>query len=222
MGRRPLAARAMTPAQRQRRWRAGQCGLPLSHATASLAPLIASGHRFGAILADPPWTFETRSDQGKGRSAERHYGCMPLPDIKAMPVAALASDHCALFMWTTFPHMQQALEVIEAWGFRYVTTAFVWVKETPKRTGLHWGLGYWTRANAEPCLLATRGNPKRLARDVHQIVTAPVTTHSRKPDEVHHHIERLVPGPYLEVFARRPHMGWTVFGAEVNEDDDIA
>jgi N6-adenosine-specific RNA methylase IME4 len=82
--------------------------------------------------------------------------------------------------------------------------------------GLHWGTGYWTRANAELCLLATKGAAKRRARNVHQVVIAPVAEHSRKPDKVSDRIERLVGGPYLEMFARRPRQGWTVWGNEVD------
>src|SRR5215831_6193470 len=116
-----------------------------------------------------------------------------------------------------------ALEVIKACGFDYKTAGFLWVK-TEKDAGvisldgegLHWGMGYHTRANTETCLLATRGSPQRLAKDVHQIVIAPVgDEHSAKPDEVYRRIERLYPGPYLELFARKPRDGWTTWGNEI-------
>jgi MT-A70 len=121
-----------------------------------LRDLIKTGKRFPVIYAEPPWTFETRTDKGKGRSAERHYVCMSLDDIKALPVRPLAAADCALFLWTTFPHLWQAHEVIEAWGFSYRTLGLIWVKQTRDRQRLAIGNGYWTRANSEPCLLAAR------------------------------------------------------------------
>jgi N6-adenosine-specific RNA methylase IME4 len=93
------------------------------------------------------------------------------------------------------------------------------VKQNPSGEGLHWGNGYWTRSNSEPCLLATRGTPQRLAMDVHQVVLAPVGEHSKKPEEVRRRIERLVAGPYLELYGRRPVPGWTVWGNEIAPSD---
>ncbi len=172
--------------------------------------------RFGAIVADPPWTFKTYSERGKGRSAERHYSCMTLEAIKALPVGEIAAKDCALFLWTTNPMLPMALDVIRAWGFEYKTVAFVWVKQNGSGDGWHFGMGYWTRANPELCLLATRGAPKRLAKNVRQLVVAPVAEHSRKPPEVLHRIKQLVSGPYLEMFARDD--GFTKWGNEYQRD----
>jgi N6-adenosine-specific RNA methylase IME4 len=134
-------------------------------------------------------------------------------------VADLAADDCTLFMWAVMPQLQEALDVIKAWGFTYKTVAFNWVKQNRSGDGLFFGMGYWTRANSEVCLLATRGSPVRLNADVHQVIMSPVAEHSRKPDEAAARIERLVPGPYIELFARRPRAGWDVFGNEVEADD---
>ena len=180
-----------------------------------LASLASTGKRFSVIYADPPWEFRVYSGKGKQRSAERHYDTASLNDIKALPVPALAADDCALFLWCVMPELPGALDVIKAWGFEYKTAAFTWIKENRSGEGLFWGMGYWTRANAELCLLATRGAPKRLAMDVHQVVMAPVTEHSRKPEEVRIRIERLLAGPYLELFARRERPGWVTWGDEV-------
>lgn len=177
--------------------------------------LVKSGKKFGVIYADPPWSFEVYSGKGKQRSADRHYDCMSLDDIKALPVPALAAEDCALFLWSVWPEIPGALEVISAWGFTYKTAGFVYVKETRGGNGLHWGMGYWTRANTEPCLLATRGSPKRQAKDVHQVLMSPVGEHSRKPEETQARIERLLPGPYLEMFGRRPMPGWSVWGNQI-------
>jgi len=190
---------------------------------ASLQGLIDSGARFGAILADPPWPFRVYSGRGKRRSVERHYPTMSHADIRTgrfgpaggpgpVEIAALALPHCALFLWAVLPQLPEALAVIEAWGFEYKTAAFCWVKTNRGVGGPATGMGYWTRSNAELVLLATRGAPRRLARDVPQIVMAPRGAHSAKPSIVHDSIERLVPGPYLELFARRMAPRWTVWG----------
>lgn len=181
-----------------------------------LNELINAGKKFAVIYADPPWLFKVYSGKGKARSADRHYDTMSLDDIKALPVAQLAADDCALLLWSVWPEMAGAMAVIEAWGFTYKTAGFVWTKETPSRKGLHWGMGYWTRANTEPCLLATRGSPKRQAKDVHQVIMSPVGPHSRKPEETQARIERLLPGPYLELFGRRPMKRWTVWGNQIS------
>jgi N6-adenosine-specific RNA methylase IME4 len=172
--------------------------------------------KFGTILADPPWNHDAW-ESGGDRHPSRHYSVIDTPDIAALRVASVAADDCALFLWACFPLLQQALEVVEAWGFSYRTTAFVWVKTNPRAGSLFMGCGAWTRANPEPCLIATRGNPRRLNADVHSVIVAPRREHSRKPDEVHDRIERLMPGPYLELFGRQERPGWTVWGNEVGK-----
>lgn len=168
--------------------------------------------KYSVIYADPPWSFDVWSGAGKDRAAENHYPTMTQADIEALPVADMAADDCALIMWAVMPQLPEALAVIKAWGFEYKTCAFVWVKTTQDGERPATGMGYWTRANAEICLLATRGSPARLNADVHQVIMSPRTEHSRKPDEVAARIERLLPGPYLEMFARSPREGWDVWG----------
>jgi N6-adenosine-specific RNA methylase IME4 len=187
-----------------------------------LVALAATGKRFGVILADPPWPWESWGDSGKIMSApDNHYGTSTLDQIARLPVAALAADDCALLLWCTGPHITIGthVKVIEAWGFRPSTIAFVWVKEN-KSDGMirNRGQGYWTLANAEVVFIATKGSPLRLAKDVHQVVMAPVGEHSEKPDEVRRRIERLFPGPYLELYGRKPVPGWTVWGNEIPRD----
>lgn len=104
--------------------------------------------KYSVIYADPPWRYKVYSKKGLGRSAESHYPTMRLEDIKALPIGELAAKDCALFMWITFPCMQEAFQVLEAWGFQYKTTAFVWIKQNRVSDSLFWGMGYWTRANA--------------------------------------------------------------------------
>lgn len=171
---------------------------------------------YGAILADPPWDFKVRSSKGEGRSASQHYKIMKLADIKAIPVADMAAPDCCLFLWTTDPHLPQALEVMAAWGFTFKTVAFYWAK-TNRNGSFFKGMGYWTRANVEQVLLGTRGHPKRLAKNVERLIVAPRREHSRKPDETRERIERLAGGPYLEYNARSRRPGWTAMGDEVDK-----
>ena len=171
--------------------------------------------QFGAILADPPWKFETWSDAGKGRSAERHYPTMNFDQLKALPVSEVAAKDCVLFLWATWPMLLSAISLIDAWHFKYKTCGFAWMKNRPLG-GLSLGTGYWTRANTEVCLLAARGHPKRLNADVPQAILEPRREHSRKPD-VYERIERLVGGPYLELFARQRRSNWVSWGNEVDK-----
>ena len=139
---------------------------------------------------------------------------MEIRDIKLIDVPA--DDDCVLFLWAIDPMLPDALELIKAWGFTYKTVAFTWAKINESGKDPIGG-GYWTRANPEMCLLATRGKPKRLNADVRQLLMAPRREHSRKPDEVYGRIEALVDGPYLEMFARQTHPGWDSWGNEVGK-----
>lgn len=180
--------------------------------------------KYGAILADPPWTFKTYSEKGKGRSPDRHYDCSSMRDLERMSylVDDFASEDCTLFMWVTDPMLKNGLALMERWGFEYKTIAFTWVKKTKVECVSDWvgfsvGMGYWTRSNPEICLLGTRGKPKRVNADVRQLIIAPRREHSRKPDEIYERIERLVDGPYLEMFARQRRPGWDAWGNEVDK-----
>lgn len=171
--------------------------------------------KYQVILADPPWTFQTRSDKGLGKSAQAHYDCMSQDEILALPVQELAARDCALFLWATWPTLPQAFKVIEAWGFTYKGLAWEWIKFN-KETGKYaFGTGYGTRKNVEPCLLATRGAPKRLSASVRDIIMSPRREHSRKPPEQYKNIEALFGGPYLELFARHREHGWDAWGNQV-------
>jgi N6-adenosine-specific RNA methylase IME4 len=174
---------------------------------------------YKVIYADPPWTFATYSKKGKGRSPEAHYDCMSFDAIKALPVADWAAPDSILLLWVTDPLLPKGLELLDAWGFTYKTVGFYWAKlnkaaspHAYSDTDFFTGMGFWTRANPEQCLLATKGKPKRIAKDVRRLVVAPRREHSRKPDEVYENIERLADGPYLEMFARSSRDGWDSWG----------
>jgi N6-adenosine-specific RNA methylase IME4 len=182
---------------------------------ADLGRLAQSGYRAGSIGADPQWKFLTRSAEGDGRSANAHYKTEEVEKIKNLPVNELLADDGAFYMWMVDWCPQDALDLLAHWGLRHVTTAFTWVKMNQSGEGWHMGQGYWTRANPEQCWLATKGAPKRLYADVHQLIVAPVMEHSRKPDEWLDRIERLTKGEYLELNARRLRKGWMSWGDEL-------
>lgn len=172
--------------------------------------------KYNIIYADPPWRYEQKGVQG---AAERHYSTMTVEDICRMPIANICEKDCLLFMWATFPQLREALQVIHSWGFNYKTVAFVWLKQNKSGKGWFYGLGFWTRGNAELCLLATRGKPKRKSNRVHQFIISPLRGHSQKPDEAREKIVALVGDlPRIELFARQKTEGWDVWGNEVECD----
>ena len=172
--------------------------------------------RYGALHADPPWHWQSRSAKGEGRSAKNHYGILSLAELMGMrpQIDAWAAPDCCLFLWSLNSMRQQSLDLIAAWGFEFKTVGFTWAKRTPSDTAWHFGLGYWTRQNSEQCLLAVRGRPRRLHADVPELIVAPRREHSRKPGEVYGAIERLVAGPYLDLFSRADRPGWDAWGDE--------
>ena len=177
--------------------------------------MTSDDRRYGAILADPPWRFETRSPKGvTQRSAARKYAVETIAALAAMPMADYAAKDCRLFMWVIDSHLHQGIELMEKWGFTYSTIAFAWVKtvkDACPTCGLkkpRWTMGYATRKGMEICLLGVRGKLHRLHADVPQVIMAPIREPHRKPDKVYDHIERLVGGPYAEAFARQRWPGW--------------
>jgi N6-adenosine-specific RNA methylase IME4/ParB-like chromosome segregation protein Spo0J len=194
---------------------------------AAVAPQELS--TYSVLYIDPPWEFEVYSKAtGSGRSAESHYSTMSLEDMKALPIQKLMNEDCAVFLWTTWPTLAEALELACAWGLTYKTCAFNWVKMNKNQTEKPFtGMGYWTRANSEPCLLFTRGNPSRQAKDVAQAfmdwadetVATPIGPHSEKPAAIYERIEALLDGPYCEVFARECRDGWASIGNEIDGRD---
>ena len=169
--------------------------------------------KYNIIYADPPWRYEMKKGQGV---AENHYSTMGIEEICSLPVQEICDKDCALFLWVTFPQLPEAFKVIKAWGFCYKTVAFVWLKQNRKALTWFYGLGFWTRSNAEICLLATKGHPKRQSAGIHQLVISPVERHSKKPDEVREKIVALMGDvPRIELFARQQTPGWDVWGNEV-------
>jgi MT-A70 len=191
------------------------CGAPLIRKSRGPAPAFCSvrcqvaawraarrpfanlaGQKFGVIAADPPWHFKTWTKKGTGRSAEQHYDTMCQLDV--------------------------GLETMRAWGFKFVTRGFDWVKYNHATGKFAMGMGMTTRTGAEQCLLGTRGSPRRLSKGVRQVIAAPRREHSRKPDEFFIQVETLFAGPYLELFARQTRPNWVSWGLETKKFSQAA
>lgn len=182
--------------------------------------------RYGLIYMDPPWNFENYSEKGEDRNPNRWYDTMTVEELKLLPVQDLAADDCMCACWMTFPRLLDGLELVRHYGFRYVTVGHVWIKLNPL-VGLRsvidavkdvfMGPGYWTRSNAEILVLASKGSPKRVGKDVRQVVLRPRGEHSEKPIVFRRNLERLVGTERrLELFCRRePEPGWDVWGNQV-------
>lgn len=182
----------------------------------------------GVILADPAWSFLTYSGESvPQRAEEQHYAVMSIEQLKALPVVDLAAKDCVLIMWVIGSHLDQAIELGRHWGFTYKTDLFTWVKigrNDPKVRPI--SLGKWSRKQTEQALIFSRGKPKRLDAGIRQlfetdehIIYAPKREHSRKPDEQYDRIERLVGGPYVELFGRQSRTGWSVWGDQATKFD---
>lgn len=179
---------------------------------------------FGAILADPPWSFKTfnnKTGTTPHRGAEDHYGTASFEDMARIPVASVAAKDCALFMWVVDSHLDEALRLGEAWGFTFKTCAFVWFKSKGEHVNPIPGMGYWTRKQTEQCWLFTRGKPARVSKGVEQALFCGRGQHSAKPEQQYERIEQLVSGPYLELFSRLSRPGWTAWGNETGKRDTL-
>lgn len=174
--------------------------------------------KYSIIYADPPWSYRDKALAGK-RGAGCKYNVQSKEWLDNLPVSNIAADDCILFLWVTMPKLNECWDLIEKWGFEYKTVAFTWVKRNKIKPTWFWGMGCWTRANAELCLLATKGKPKRVDAGVHSVVESKIRKHSQKPDEVRDRIISLVGDlPRVELFARNKTDGWDVWGNEVDSD----
>lgn len=180
---------------------------------------FTAGRRYAVIYADPPWQYRDQARAGQ-RGVHYKYGLLGNRDIAGLPLQDVAADDAMLFLWATWPKLPEVLPIIEAWGFRYRTCAFLWVKRSRQGDKLFWGMGNYTRANTEPCLLATRGRPRRISAAVHQVVEAPVGRHSAKPALVRERIVALAGDvARIELFARERARGWDAWGNDPGLDE---
>lgn len=171
--------------------------------------------KYSIIYADPPWKYGGGKDKSFQGLAVDHYPTMKTKDISNLPVQNIA-DNAVLFMWTTFPQLEACFDVAKAWGFRYRTNAFTWIKQT--KNGLpFFGLGFWTRSNAEICLIFTKGNyPRRINNAVSSVIFSQIEKHSKKPSMARERIVELMGDlPRIELFARQHADEWDCWGNEV-------
>ncbi len=169
--------------------------------------------KYNIIYADPPWSY---NDKGCNGNSFAHYNSMKDSEIYDLPIEKLAEKDCVLFLWATYPKLQEALDTIKKWGFTYKSIAFQWIKQNKSGNGYFFGLGRWTRGNTECCLIAVKGKPKRKSNSVSQLIFSPLRKHSQKPDEVREKIIELFGDiPRIELFAREKCDGWDCWGDEV-------
>ena len=179
--------------------------------------------KYNIIYADVPWSYKDKANAGK-RGASHKYETMNLYDIEALPVRDLAAENSCLFFWTTMPQLFNAERIMNAWGFKYKTNAFTWIKMNKKnRNTLFWGMGSWTRANGELCLLGTRGRPKKVSSSVHSVIMEPIGKHSAKPPIIRDKIVELCGDlPRIELFARgKADNGWDIWGDQAIDGIDF-
>ena len=175
--------------------------------------------RYRTIIADPPWQYRNAGIEG---AAENHYPTMATPEIAALPVGKLAAPDAVLLLWATWPMLSDAMRVVDAWGFTYIS-GFPWIKlRGIPRLSLFgdvemlpsYGQGWWIRGCSEPILICKRGNTVA-PNSLHLGLISDRFAHSRKPENLYEYAETL-PGPYLELFARRPRTGWDQYGNEMD------
>lgn len=174
--------------------------------------------KYDIIYADPPWAY--RNMGNIQATANSHYSTMKQEDIEALPIGQLAKPNSILFMWATFPKMQEALNTIKAWGFEYKTVGFTWIKKN-KNGSNFFGVGWYTKSNAEVCLIGVKGKPPKASNKVSQIIESVREEHSKKPDIVRDKIIEFC-GDFsrIELFARQHAEGWDCWGNEAPEDKE--
>ena len=176
--------------------------------------------KYKIIYADPPWSYRNMGNIQATASAQ--YDTMDNQDIMDLPVDDLSSDNSILFLWATFPKIQEALDVIKAWGFEYKTIGFNWVKTNPKNGKPFFGVGWYTKSNAEVCLIGVKGKAPKVSNSVSSVIISPRGRHSEKPKEARDRIVEFCGDiPRLEMFARESTDGWDVWGNEVESDINI-
>jgi N6-adenosine-specific RNA methylase IME4 len=180
--------------------------LPSGETVLDLSQLVRAGKKFSTIYADPPWKYDNSASRG---AANNHYPTMSIERICAEPVSELVAANAHLQLWTTNAFLRESFDVLQAWGFKF-KSCLVWVKSDI-------GMGSYWRLSHEFLVLGVRGNLTFRDRTLPSWINAPRTTHSRKPGIVRTLIERVSPGPYLEMYGREelPNSAWTVYGNQV-------
>ena len=179
--------------------------------------------KYNIIYADPAWSFNNKKTGGGMTSgASSHYDTMSVDQMCKLPIKDIADDNCVLFMWWVASQPHEAIKLAESWGFKIKTmSGFNWVKTT-KKGKLDFGMGFWTRAGSELCLIAIKGKPKRVKANVRSVIMAERTVHSRKPHEIRSLIVELMGDlPRVELFARQKADGWDSWGNEIESNINL-
>tara|TARA_R110002020_G_C15891271_1_gene740112 strand:+ start:68 stop:610 length:543 start_codon:yes stop_codon:yes gene_type:complete len=174
--------------------------------------------KYNIIYADPPWAYRDKRDKHPRLcgGATVHYNTMKIEDIKNLPVNDIADTNCMLFLWTTFPNLQEGLDTIKAWGFKYKTLGFSWIKTNKKNGKPFFGIGYYTKSNCECCLIGVKGKPIVVSNSISSVIMNPRGEHSQKPDIIRENIVKLCGDiPRIELFARKKTDKWDSWGDQI-------
>lgn len=182
--------------------------------------IFTTENKYDIIYADPPWGSKYSSGLKNARgTARQHYSVMSDKEICSLPVKDIVKDNSICFLWSTFPCIESALKVLKSWGFRYITNGFTWIKTYKKSDSLFWGMGQYTRANAEVCLIGVgksfKATKQIKTHKIHSVIYSQFKEHSKKPDEARERIVELLGDlPRIELFARQHADGWDCWGNE--------
>lgn len=180
--------------------------------------IYSTDKKYNLIYADPPWRYNARNNTKTkfGGGAAGHYPTMTMQEIERLPIQRIAHENCALFLWVTFPYLDEQIKLFEKWGFRYTTLGFSWTKTNKKNGEPFFGVGYYAKSNCEVCLMGIKGKMTPITNEISSCVIAPREAHSKKPDEVRNRIVQLFGDvPRIELFARQHIEGWDCWGNEV-------
>lgn len=178
--------------------------------------------KYNIIYADPPWNYGSKSAVNNTTGSQikplsNHYNTMKLRELEELPIKSITQKDAVCFMWVTDSHLDEALQIFKAWGFKYKTIAFNWIKTTSKGNYCK-NVAPWTMKSSEICLLGVKGTMSKYkkANNIESLVIAQRTKHSKKPHEVRKRIDLLFGDlPKIELFAREKTEGWDVWGNEV-------
>ena len=176
--------------------------------------------KYKIILADPPWAY--RNMGNIQNNVLNHYNTMSNEDIENLNINDISDDNSILFLWCTFPKLQEGLNTIKAWGFEYKTIGFIWVKTNKNNNKPFFGVGWYTKSNAEVCLIGVKGKAPKISNSVSSVVISKREEHSKKPDEVKKRIIEFCGDiKRIELFAREKSHGFDVWGNEINNDIEL-
>lgn len=177
--------------------------------------------KYQIIYADPPWSYRDKRDKHPRLcgGASKHYQTMSIEDIKTLPVSKISDENSILFLWVTFPNLQEGLDTMKAWGFKYKTLGFSWIKTNKNDGKPFFGIGFYTKSNCEVCLIGIKGKPPKASNKISSVVIAPREKHSKKPEEVKNKIVDFCGSvSRIELFAREKSDGWDVWGNEIEKE----